>query len=361
MHRAAIMKNSFTKPWTRRQLLQTSLLGTGLAAPVMPSLALPPPQSQSRVIFIYTPQGAPREQWEPVNCGSGFTLPRASSPLEPVKQHCVFFRDLYMPDAGHGLLPKVLGGGFTEGRETTLDIRLGEKLSANSRQPNLHLRAHANHSEVVSKKDNEQLFFAPGAVPVYEHFFGEDYADATPLDRKFLAQPVAAAENFDREVDLEIELSALALSRNVTNVITLMWGDTQAEFYLPESYVVEHPVDFHHAVTGLSGVEMYSRFRAYLSAKLTYLIQLLAVMPDENGISLLESTLVVHVTDMGDGRHHGAEHVPYLLAGGKNLFRNGLAMDVARATQYDLMDTIAKAYDLTDTQYGTRLIDGLLV
>jgi hypothetical protein len=357
------MKNSFTNPWTRRQLLQTSLLGSGLAAPGLRTMAVspPPPLPQQRVIFVYTPQGAPREQWEPVDCGSGFTLSRASSPLEPVKQHCVFFRDFYIPDAGHGISEKVLGGGFSDGRETTLDILLGERLSINSNLPSLHLSTHAHPSEVISKKDNEKVFFAPSAVSIYEQLFGEDYANATPLDRKFLAQPATAPKNFDGDVDLQIELSALAFSRSATNVMTLMWGDHQAWFYLPESYPVEHQVDFHSAVTGLSGVEMYSQFRAYLSAKLAYLIQLLAVIPDENGVSLLESTLVVHVTDMGDGRHHGAEHAPYLLAGGKSLFRNGLIMDVERATQYDLMDTIAKAYGLTDTQYGTRLIDGLLV
>jgi len=96
-----------------------------------------------------------------------------------------------------------------------------------------------------------------------------------------------------------------------------------------------------------------------LSAKLAYLIQLLEVVRDDNNQSLLETTLIVHVTDDGDGRDHIGTNAPYLIAGGKNIFRNGAVLDAKNATQHDLMDSLADAYGLEDVKYGSQIIDGL--
>ena len=219
-----------------------------------------------------------------------------------------------------------------------------------------NLGAHAKF-ESISAKDLETIGFASSAAAVYGHFFNETNDD-TPIDRKFRAAlPSFPATDFDTEVDLQIELSALALSRNVTNVVTLMWGEQQGEFYLPESFT-EIRSDFHSAIHTASR-QSYAIFRAYLSAKLAYLIQLLEVMRDEDNRSLLETTLVVHVSDQGDGDNHDGTNPPYFIAGSKNLFRNGAVVNAGGASQYDLMDTIAEAYGLQGVQYGTKKIEGL--
>lgn len=358
------MKNSPTQHWTRRRLLQTSLLATGATCTTLTRAALAPLPPQNRVIFVYTPQGAPYETWQPDDCGAGFTLRKASAPLEPVKQHCVFFRNLFVENAGHGITEKVLGGGFTEGRETTLDVRLGEVLSAGAETPNIMLAAGANYSEFLSKKDNERLPYLREAAKAYLIYFGDRYADpdvSTPFDRILLDGISRTRSTFDQEVDMQIALSVLALQRRTTNVISLMWGDHQAEFPLPPNTVSDFKGDFHQAVAAFPTAELFTLFRAYLSAKLAHLIELLTVLGDETGRPLLDSTLVVHVSDQGDGRSHTGDNAPYLIAGAKNLFRNGAVLDVARATQYDLMDTIGRAYGLTDTKYGTRLIDDLRI
>lgn len=358
------MKNTSNIPWTRRKFLQTSMLSTGLASPAVHAITSAPMQPPKRAIFVYTPQGAPYEHWAPDGCRDSFTLRQASAPLEPVKQHCVFFHRFLVENAGHGITDKVLGGGFTAGRETTLDIRLGEMLSNDVLINNLLLATHVPGIEVVSKKDNQLQHFFDSAPRMYREFFGDRYVDpqiATPMDRQLLAANPDARDDFDKNVDLQIMLSTLALQRNITNVVTLMWSDNQAQFYLPESYSTKYRLDFHHAISSLATVEAFVYFRAYLSMKLAYLIKLLEMTPDHDGRSLLDSTLVVHVTDMGDGRDHTGENAPYLIAGGKNLFRNGLVLDVERANQYDLMDTIAGAYGLVDSQYGSRLIEGILL
>lgn len=357
------MKNSYTHPWTRRKLLQSSLLAAGVGAPTVGSFALSPQPQPSRVIFVYTPQGAPYEHWQPDDCGASFTLRQASAPLEPVKQHCVFFRNMRVDNPGHGVTEKVLGGGFTAGRETTLDVRLGEVLSTDTRVANIMLAAHANYYEYMSKKDNERLPYLNSAAFAYQIFFEEHYNNPqtnTVLDRMLLAVEPQSRLEFDHEVDLQIAFSILALQRRATNVISLMWGDHQAELSLPQSYASTFKGDFHQAVAGFSSSDLFVMFRAYLSAKLAYLIQMLAAARDEAGQSLLDTTLIVHVTDQGDGRDHTGDNAPYLIAGGKNRFRNGRVLDVNYADQYDLMDTLARAYGLQDTRYGDRLIDGLL-
>lgn len=366
------MNNSLNTALTRRKFLRTSLLTAGIASPFTTNIASPtlsgsalaPAPRPKRAIFVYTPQGAPYDYWTPDGCGNSFTLRQASAPLEPVKEHCVFFRKFFVENAGHGITDKVLGGGFTAGRETTLDIRLGEMLSDNVMINNLLLATHVPSFEVVSKKENQLQYFFDSSARAYREFFGDRYVDpaiASPLDRRLLAANPDALNDFDKNVDLQIMLSALALQRNITNVVTLMWSDNQAGFYLPESYSTKYRLDFHHAVSSLASVEAFVYFRAYLSMKLAYLIKLLEITPDHDGRSILDSTLVVHVTDMGDGRDHTGDNAPYLIAGCKHLFRNGLVLDVDRANQYDLMDTIALAYGLQDIQYGSRLIDDILI
>jgi Phosphopentomutase len=350
------MKTLFTQPWTRRRLLQATALSTGLGS-FMSINALPAPP-RKRVIFVFTPLGAPYEEWEPSGCGPAILLRAASAPLEPVKHHCVFLNNLFVEDGGLGNSQKVLGGGYTEARKTTLDVHLGAALSEGVLMPNLHLGTEISN-EVISVKDYNRLAFARSSAAVYGALLNNEGVEAnTPIDKKFRAELEASTRvSFDKEVDLQIELSALALSRNVTNVITLMWGDTQGDFLLPEKLPGYGGFSFHQAVH--TSRRDYVAFRAYLSAKLAYLIQLLEVMRDENNQSLLETTLVVHVTDHGEGDFHTGDNAPYFIAGGKNLFHNGAVLNVARATQLDLMDTIAEAYGLQGVQYGTKKIEGL--
>lgn len=349
---------------SRRHFLQTSLTGASMLASPGLNALLPVPQ-RKRVIFVFTPHGAPYEEWRPDSCGEAFTLRKASAPLEPVKQHCVFFRGFRITNAGLGITNKVLGGTFSGYGQTTLDIRLGELLKNNVRIPSLHLGASVFQRDNMSKKDNVPVPFASSAAQQYKTLFGETYAadgGATWLDKKLLAHSSDVAADFDTEVDLQIALSALALSRDTTNVISLMWSDTQGDFSLPANYSTRYgDIDFYQAVAGFASNEPYVYFRAYLSMKLAQLIQLLVHMRDSDGLSLLDSTLVVHVTDQGDGRTHEGFNAPYFLAGAKHYFRNGLVLDVSDIDQYDLMDTLGAALGLTDTQYGNQLIRGLLL
>lgn len=351
------MKTFMNNQCTRRQLLQATALTAGLVSPLLTTHAALAPQ-RNRVIFVYTPMGAPIDWWEPRECGSTISLPRASAPLNPVKHHCVFLNNLYVPYAGPGFTPKVLGGGSGASGDTTLDIRLGEALSAGVQLPNLHLST-GEYTEVASHKENTKIAFAHDAAAIYETLFDARNQELnTPIDKKFRAELAApTTPDFDKKVDQLIELSALALTRNTTNVITLMWSDCEGGFHLPESFTQFPRQDFHYAAH-MHG-EFYAAFRAYLTGKLAYLIQLLAMMRDQYNQSLLDTTLVVHVTDQGDGSNHLGEKAPFLLAGGKNLFRNGAVLDVNRKTQNELMDTIAAAYSLHGVQYGSGVIDGL--
>lgn len=351
------MKMSDYQNWTRRRLLQTTALSAGLASPLLSVSDPVPPSPRDRAIFIYTPMGAPNVLWQPDECGGYISLRSASLPLEPVKHHCLFLNNLYMPDSGHGNTEKALGGGYTEGRETTLDVRLGKAWSNNVLLPNLFLGANVFEPDTVSTENTTKFAFAKKAAEVYKTVLNQNGAVGnTSIDAEFRAvQGSSVPPSFDKEVDMQIGLTALALSRNITNVVTLMWGDTTGAFFLPEYYTSPH-VDFHQAAAGFATPELFGKFRAYLSAKITYLIQLLEVMRDDSNHGLLDNTLIVHVTDTGDGGDHSGENAPYFLAGAKNRFRNGAVVNVNRATQYDLMDTIAAAYGL-DTNYGSQTID----
>lgn len=352
-----------TSSWTRRRLLQTSALSAGLASPMLSVSEPASPRPRDRAIFIYTPLGAPHTLWQPDECDGYISLRSASLPLEPVKHHCLFLNNLYMPDSGQGNTDKALGGGYL-GSETTLDVRLGKAWSNNVLLPNLFLGANPNFAieDPVSKENRAKIAFINNIVGAYDFAINQNGAVGnTSIDHHFRALLDSPSRlSFDTQVDLQIGLSALALSRNITNVVTLMWGDGTGSFTLPAYYTNSTRADFHAAASSLSTPELYGKYRAYLSAKITYLIQLLEVMRDDTNQRLIDNTLIVHVTDRGDASTHSGDNTPFFLAGAKNRFRNGAVVNVNRATQYDLMDTIAAAYGLEDVKYGSKIIDGII-
>jgi len=123
---------------------------------------------------------------------------------------------------------------------------------------------------------------------------------------------------------LQTENAILALNCNITRVVTLQLGTHQADF----------------AVTGLRGdyhssihsgdVDYYASYRTYFTGLVAHLIQRLKETDDHDGSgSLLDSTLIVQVTDMGDGNSHGAEDAPFMMAGGGDAINRGSLVGVS--------------------------------
>jgi hypothetical protein len=353
-----------------------------------------------RIIFVYIPDGAIPEEWMPTGTETDFTLPAMSAPLESVKQHCVFLNGVNMNNAGHGLTSKALGSDKT----MTLDIYMARTLGQASPFSQLQLGVISNGYGSISRYNWNEPAFEDSPFNAFERLFGAGSATTEDLTtRKMLsvldcnlealnqmrgnlgsfekarldehADAVRRIEerlnnssqdnndgsgtctnptfnsngfsgdtnsdvNFDAVADLQVDLVTLALKCDLTRVVSLMFGNHQADFTVPEAGV---DTNYHQSIHGRPAAD-YIAYRAYFTKKLLYLIESLANTEDMDGNTLLDNTLVLQVSDMADGRSHAGENVPYMLAGGGGgVLTTGRSLTLNSVSHNTILDTVAQA------------------
>jgi hypothetical protein len=382
-------------------------------------------EAPKRVVFVYIAGGAIPEHWMPAGSPSAsetdFTLPAMSAPLEAVKQHCVFLNGVNMNNAGHGLTSKALGSDKT----MTLDIYLARTLGQATPFSQLQLGVISNGYGSISRYNWNEPAYEDNPFNAFERLFGagaattEDLAtrrkrsvldanlaalnqmrsklgsfEKTRLDehaaaiQRVEARLSAASQadgegggpcanpifnsngfsgdthsdvNFDAIADLQVDLVTLALKCDLTRVVSLMFGNHQSDFTIPEAGV---DTNFHQSIHGRP-VEDYITYRAYFTGKLRYLIQSLANTVDMDGNNLLDNSIVLQVSDMADGRSHSGENLPYMLAGGGGgALTTGRSLTLSGVSHNTILDTVAQAagVDVDNAgyeRYGDGPISGI--
>jgi hypothetical protein len=167
--------------------------------------------------------------------------------------------------------------------------------------------------------------------------------------------------NFDIISDLQCDIVTLALQCDLTRVVSFMLGNHQSDYIVPESGV---DTNYHQSIHGRPA-EDYIKYRAYFATKFRYLIQSLADTQDMDGNSLLDNTIVFHVTDMGDARAHTGENAPFMLAGGGGgVLTTGRSLSLGGVDYKNLLDTVAQAAGVDTSAaaypgYGSGTVGGI--
>ena len=125
-------------------------------------------------------------------------------------------------------------------------------------------------------------------------------------------------EDYNAEFEVMVELVRVALSCDLTRVVSLSMGDIPARDFGWESYLSgDVHFDFAHRIhedpDARQAMIDYNRFHA---AQLAHLLDALASTPDVDGRSLLDNTLVVWGNELGDGWHSYHRYCPVLAGGG---------------------------------------------
>ncbi|MGD8835997.1 MAG: DUF1552 domain-containing protein [Desulfobacteraceae bacterium] len=376
-------------------------------------------EAPQRVIFVYIAGGAIPDEWMPSGTETDFTLPSMSAPLESVKQHCVFLNGVNMSSAGHGLTSKALGSDKT----MTLDIYMARTLGQVSPFSQLQLGVISNGYGSISRYNWNEPAYEDSPFNAFDRLFGagaattEDLAtrqkrsvldsnlealnqmrsrlgsfekarldEHTAAVERIDARLTAASEadsdgactspifnssgfsgdtdsdvNFDAIADLQVDVATLALKCDLTRVVSLMFGNHQSDYTVPEAGV---DTNYHQSIHGRPMAD-YIAYRVYFTEKLRYLIESLAGTEDMDGNTLLDNTLVLQVSDMGDGRSHAGDNVPYMLAGGGGgVLTTGRSLTLDSVSHNTILDTVAQAagVDVSSAdyeQYGDGPISGI--
>jgi len=170
--------------------------------------------------------------------------------------------------------------------------------------------------------------------------------------------PVAAQTNdaFPTVGGLELDLMVMALACDITRVASLQWSRSVSE----ERFTWLGIGEGHHTLSHLgdddaAAVDKLTRINNWYAQQLAGLLSRLAAVPDVDGSTLLDNTLVLWSNELAKGNTHSRMGAPYVLAGhaggalraGRFLDYSGLALP-----HNDLLVGLLNIMGLPDTSFG---------
>jgi hypothetical protein len=133
-----------------------------------------------------------------------------------------------------------------------------------------------------------------------------------------MSVPVGVPQTFDEHIKLQFDLMALAFQADITRVGTLLFARDLTGRTYPES---EAPTSGFHGVSHHGEnpkiIATLSKINQYHVKMLAHLVDKLAKTNDGDG-TLLDHSLVLYGSNMGNSNQHVHYDVPYVLVGGLN-------------------------------------------
>ncbi|MES2675081.1 MAG: DUF1552 domain-containing protein [Pseudomonadota bacterium] len=378
-------------------LLQASSLGAGI---LLSRQAEAQGVATRRVIFVYVPDGTPHGAASSFLPTSGMTMNKCSMPFEPVKSQCIFFSGTSVEGGGgHGNSQRVLGA-FAPGVRGTIDLALGDSVGSTSPTASLRLGVATYGKEPVSARSYAGATdVLDNPKTAFDKLFGggvDNTSIGTKRELKLLELNQAAlakiktklgtyelqrlqqheasiaklradiqaasggggagsctsavwnsgglstspdAINFTDLFALQTENIVMAMKCNLTRIATLQLGTHQGDFKATGMTMQLHG-DAVHNPGSSSGYGPHHVYRTYFSERIAHLIKRLAETDDPIGGKLIDSTLLLQVTDMGDGNAHSASDAPFMMAGGGSAVNRGRVVNVSN--HHQLLDTVSQ-------------------
>src|SRR5947209_5325230 len=170
-----------------------------------------------------------------------------------------------------------------------------------------------------------------------------------------LSVPVGVPQTFDEHIKLQFDLLALAFQADITRVGTLLFARDLTGRTYPEC---EAPTaGFHgasHHGEDPRRIAELSKINQYHVKMLAHLIDRLAKTADGDG-TLLDHSLVLYGSNMGNSNQHVHYDVPHVLIGGLNGKLKGgrhLAYPTKTVPTGNLLLTVLDMYDIHEKSIG---------
>jgi hypothetical protein len=176
--------------------------------------------------------------------------------------------------------------------------------------------------------------------------------------------PTGIPESFDEHVKLHADLQVLAFKADISRVSTVLYARDLTGRAYPASDVPS--LSFHggsHHAENPDRIAEYSKLNQYHVKCLAYYLDKLKSTPDGDG-TLLDHSLVLYGTNMGDSNQHLHYDVPHILvggAGGKLKGGRHLAFPTKTISSGNLLLSILQLYGIQQDSIGdsTGLLPGL--
>lgn len=167
--------------------------------------------------------------------------------------------------------------------------------------------------------------------------------------------PAGVPESFDEHVKLQFDLQVLAFKADITRVSTLLYArDLTARTY-PESGIDSPFHGASHHAENARNIERYSHINQYHVKCLAYYLDKLQSTKEADGKTLLDHSLILYGTNMGDSNQHLHYDVPHILVGGASGQLKGgrhLAYPAKTYTTGNLLLSILDMYGIHKDSIG---------
>jgi hypothetical protein len=126
--------------------------------------------------------------------------------------------------------------------------------------------------------------------------------------------PVGVPESFEEHVRLMFDLMALAYQADITRVFTFMMSRELSQRTYPHLGVTEPHHSISHHGNRPVAIEGHATVNTYHAKLFADFVERLRTTPDGDG-SLLDHSLLLYGSGMGNGNVHSADRLPTLLVG----------------------------------------------
>ena len=135
--------------------------------------------------------------------------------------------------------------------------------------------------------------------------------------RELPGSPLAVPDDFEEHVKLMFDLQVQAFQSDVTRVVAFNLGrDSSSRVYPASGVNMSFHAASHHAERD-SSIDRFALINRYHVSMIPYFLERLQNI-QEGGQSLLDKSLVLYGSSMGDSNFHNHRRCPLFLAGGAN-------------------------------------------
>jgi len=282
------------------------------------------------------------------NGNSYFSYLPGSKVRTPEDNPLAAFKSLFGQAAGGGG-----GGGGADPRKSVLDNSISELSSLQNRlgaAERAKLDLHLTALREVERRISASAPRTGGAVsPASFNREGFTVPDG------FNGYPAIynREENFELVGKLQMDLAVLALANDVTRVVSLQWSHpvspTRMEF---TGSTQRHHDASHYGAPDSGTAANFVLLQAYYASRLADLINRLRSVPDGNG-TLLDNTLIVLFSELGDSNLHDHSNMPFVVAGrAGGAIQTGRYLNLPEEAHSKLLVSIANAMGSNINSFG---------
>ncbi len=322
--------------------------------PAATAQARTPARPVRRLGFVYIPMGCDHARWTPAGEGTLGDLSPILAPLEPVKKQLTVITNLRLEKSYPGTHDTAnagfLSAAFAKHTEssdyylgTTVDQVAAKQIGRDTQLPSLELAMDLNPGAGVCNNGyacvyrgslldsfNDDIARLKRRVGVTDRLRVDQYLDSIrEVERQIeraeartaenpvadLERPVGVPAAFADHAKLLFDLQVLAFQADITRIVTFQLTRELNNRTYPEIGVADphHPTSHHgNDPEKLLKISKINTFHVSLFAQF---LEKLKSTPDGDG-SLLDNTVYLYGSGLGNSSIHDHENLPILVAGG---------------------------------------------